>query len=108
MSAMYNEIATGLIGLTMVVFAILGGIVVGRALVPFRWSKILLPVLLIFGLHFLFSILVVVFLLWAGAAAPGAEPVSDWMAYSTYAWVPIVGIVVPLFAFLKSRDIERQ
>jgi hypothetical protein len=105
---MYNEIVTGLIGVTMAVFAIMGGIVVGRALVPFRWSKILLPALLIFGLFVLLSVLVVVFLLWAGAASPGAEPVSDWMAYSTYAWVPIVGIVVPLFAFLKSREIDRQ
>jgi len=105
---MYYEIATALIGLTMVVFAIRGGIVVGRALVPFRWSKILLPALLIFGLFYLSSVLVVVFLLWAGAAAPGGEPVSAWLEYSAYAWVPIAGIVVPLFAFLKSREIDRQ
>lgn len=102
---MHLELNALTVGLMMLVASGFGSIICGRAMIPFEWRKLFLPLLLLVVLYLLFSFLVTVFLLFAGAAAPTADPIESWIEFvAFYSWMLLVLIVVPVFALLKLRQ----
>lgn len=91
---------------------VLGGIVgawTGRKLIPFKLSLLVLPVAMLVALYFVFSFLVVLFLLFAGAAAPTAPAIDDALsAISSWLWIAVFAgaLLIAVLRKAKRQNLE--
>ncbi|WP_054003858.1 hypothetical protein [Shimia sp. SK013] len=81
----------------MAVAAVAGVYLSVRMLRPFSWPKLLIPLAVLFALYIVYNLLVVAFLIFAGAAAPNTEPLAQWVeVFGLYLWpfVYLIGMLV--------------